>query len=175
MPGWLTRLIEREEQGFLRHLRRPTKWNAKHCPEIKHFGSEGADLHTAHGLWLRRVCGILLALVLMQPVYYGSQALFRWQIARLLPTAPLSPGQSPWQDWTLPLFFVVALFVLCTLTALIGLKIGNRFERRYLRHRLRERGVILCIPCGHDMTGTGAERCAECGKPLALRRPAREP
>ncbi|MBN8644372.1 MAG: hypothetical protein J0L61_03915 [Planctomycetes bacterium] len=174
MPGWLSRLIEREKHGFLRHLRRPTKWNAKHCPEIKHFGSEGADLHTAYvRLWIR-VCSVALPILMVIMIVDACASARDWFVSRYFGSAPQNVVSALVSQWSSYELFAGAL-ILGLAASMIGIPFGRHIERRYLRYRLRERGVILCIPCGHDMTGTGVERCAECGKPLALRRPAGEP
>ncbi|MGE3181608.1 MAG: hypothetical protein AB7N71_08255 [Phycisphaerae bacterium] len=35
--------------------------------------------------------------------------------------------------------------------------------RRFLRERLIEQGVPVCIPCGYDLRGLSENRCPECG------------
>lgn len=39
--------------------------------------------------------------------------------------------------------------------------------RKGLRRDLRVEGVMLCIPCGYDLTGNQSGVCPECGKAVA--------
>lgn len=40
----------------------------------------------------------------------------------------------------------------------------NRTYRRYMRKRLQEQGLAICIPCGYNLRGQVEARCPECGE-----------
>ena len=170
MPGWFSRQIERPRQAWHWWLRVPTKRDLERCPELKHFSREGIDIRTAYGRLSLRVCSVVLPVLLVIPVVEGCWAVFHWCISFSRSSAAMNPASAPLPQWV-SLEMRIGILLLGMAATLVGILVGNRLERRYLRYRLRERGVILCIPCGHDMTGTGTDRCAECGKPLALRAP----
>ena len=39
--------------------------------------------------------------------------------------------------------------------------------RKFVRTRLVEMGIPVCIPCGYDLRGQLEQRCPECGQPAA--------
>ena len=111
---------------------------------VKGFGQTGKR----H--WLRVLIVVMVVTVAGMSLAYdtwvepivGDSALFRWS-----------------------LFFVGGYFVL-----LIFQMLRFRwFGRQYMRDKLLECGVPVCVKCGYCLRGLAADQCPECGKELDAR------
>jgi hypothetical protein len=49
-------------------------------------------------------------------------------------------------------------------------RMARKELRRFIRRRLAQRGVLMCIHCGYDLRGQTVCRCPECGKPFDPKR-----
>jgi hypothetical protein len=64
--------------------------------------------------------------------------------------------------------FRIALMSVCPCVCVIGIVwLKARQVRRFLRQRLQEVGVPICVQCSYDLTGNTSGICPECGTPCA--------
>ncbi len=100
----------------------------------------------------------------------ATNALLRWAMTRF-GLATLFGQSTGLTKLGVQATLVAVVWAPGLLTAWLLARFYPRAVRRWLRQRLRERGVPMCLACGHD-AGARAERCPECGRPLRL--PGRE-
>lgn len=129
------------------------RFSEKLYPEVALFPTEaaGEEACKAWGKrfvksWQTWATMIVIAIVLVVVLLLVSLAMRRW-----LPNLPV-PIMSA----------IVGSICGGGVVTLIGLLFRNAC-RRFLRERLIEQGVPVCLPCGYDLREIKSARCPECG------------
>ena len=146
-------------------------WRSWMYPELERLATAGARSEVLRAARSARGAqrGFAAAVILFSVISFFLVALGCGALVALLGRPFQSPAELPDRLLEGTLY----------LSAGAGLAVGawlyRRRTRRIIREILNQRGVLICVPCGYDLTGNVSGRCPECGVATPVARSVAQP
>lgn len=127
--------------------------NATLFPELDRFDSEEEARKAYRAAWKR---------ILRRPSFWGLAFLF--SVVAPVAASLLLRSVGGWPGMSTGVSSGVTAGVVSAFLAGTYNWVLRGPLRRYLRERLVEQGVPVCLKCGYDLRGQTEPRCPECGE-----------
>lgn len=132
-------------------------------PETRLFPSEGDVFEALKQLEIERVRG-------WSAVWIFRGLASAIVVPLLMVAFTLSPNRLRWvSQWEGFVLMFVILLLASVLIRFAFVYADRRRTVRFLRRRLLELGVPVCLACGYCLRGVPSQRCPECGVELPPR------